>query len=137
MPWEMIETIKQKKLFQFGENVVYHMREETVAGLKAAGWGVTRFMTNFSQAFYVQMLKMYNEVLCQEYIVPFRVISPAAGNSKEADPMLHTNVGSFNNKVLGMLNQHRRKPGGYYALPFPVEYQVLGGEAEKLVTQLN
>jgi hypothetical protein len=37
-------------------------------------------MTNFSQAFHVQMLKLYNEVLCQEYIVPFRVISPAPGS---------------------------------------------------------
>jgi hypothetical protein len=91
-------------------------------------------MTNFSQAFHVQMLKMYNEVLCQEYIVPFRVISPAAGSEREADPMVHSNVGSFNNRVLSMLNQHRRKPGGYYAVPFPIEYQVLGGEAEKLVT---
>jgi hypothetical protein len=135
MPWEMIETIKEKKLFEFSDGVIYHMREDTIAGMKCAGWGVSRFMTNFSQAFYVQMLKMYNEVLCQEYIVPFRVISPAAGNSKEADPMVHSNVGSFNNKVLGMLNQHRRKPGGYYAVPFPIEYQVLGGEAEKLVTQ--
>jgi hypothetical protein len=134
IPWEMVESILQDKPFQFAPGVVYHMKEEGVAGVNSAGWGISRFMTNFSQAFHVQMLKLYNEVLCQEYIVPFRVISPAPGGGNTPDPMITTNLGSFNGRIQGMLRDFRKRPGGYHFVPFPINYQVLGGEGMQMTT---
>lgn len=134
-PWEMIEAILQDKMFEFGPDVVFHMCNETLSGFRTNGWGISSTLNNFSQAYYVQMAKMFNEVLMQEYIVPFRVISPpTTGKGTTSDPLLATNINGFNSKVLGMLEQHRRNPGGYYALPFPVEYQSLGGEGMQMTT---
>lgn len=132
-PWEMVEAITKGKMFEFAEGIIFHMSEESLSGLRTNGWGMSQTLINFSQAYYVQMAKMYNEVLMQEYIIPCRVVSPAAGKTPQ-DPLLSTNVGSFNSKVIKMFNDHRRNPGGWHAMPFPIEYQSLGGEGMQMNT---
>ena len=132
-PWEVIEAIKKDQWFKFNPGVIYHVKEETLAGIRNAGWGIPRIMANFKQAWYVQVLKRYNEAIGLDYIIPFRVITPAKGpGSGEADPLLHMNIASFNNKVMGMISRHRRDPAAWNALPFPVQYQALGGEGKDL-----
>ena len=132
-PWEIIEAIKQDQWFRFNPGIIYHMKEETLAGIRNAGWGIPRLLANFKQAWYVQVLKRYNEAIGLDYIIPFRVITPAKGpGSGEADPLLHMNLGSFNAKVMGMIRRHRRDPAAWNALPFPVQYQALGGEGKDL-----
>lgn len=132
-PWEIIQAIKEDKWFRFNPDVIYHMKEETLAGVRNAGWGIPRLMSNFKQAWYVQVLKRYNEAIGLDYIIPFRVITPAKGpGSGEADPLLHMNVASFNTRVMGMIRRHRRDPAAWNALPFPVQYQALGGEGKDL-----
>lgn len=132
-PWEIIKAIKEDKWFRFNPGVIYHMKEETLAGVRNAGWGIPRLMSNFKQAWYVQVLKRYNEAIGLDYIIPFRVITPAKGpGSGEADPLLHMNIASFNTRVMGMIRRHRRDPAAWNALPFPVQYQALGGEGKDL-----
>lgn len=133
MPWEIINTIEENKLFKFNKGVIYHMKEQTLAGVNTRGWGVSRLLSNFAQAWYSQVLKRYNEALALDYVVPFRVLTPA-DQRKEADPMLHMNLADFNSKVMSMLRDHRRDPAGWHALPFPIQYQALGGEAKSLAT---
>lgn len=134
-PWEMIEAIRDRKAFEFADDVVYHIREETLAGISTRGWGLPRFLTNFSNAFYFLLVRMYNEVIAAEYIVPTRIVSPAAGTPATGDPMLGINLGDFKTNILSMLQQARSKPGGYHALPFPVEYQSLSGEGLQFSTK--
>jgi hypothetical protein len=132
-PWEIIEAIKKDAMFQFNKGVIYHMKEETVAGLRNAGWGIPRVLANFRQMWSVQVLKRYNEAIGLDYIIPFRVITPGKGaGSGETDPLYHMNIGSFLAKVMGMIRRHRRDPAQWNALPFPVEYQALGGEGQQL-----
>lgn len=133
MPWEVIEAVQRDQLFKFNPGVIYHMREETLAGVNVRGWGVSRLLSNFAQAWYTQVLKRYNEALALDYVVPFRVLTPAA-RSKEGDPLLNMNVANFTSNVTRMLMQHRRDPASWHALPFPLEYQALGGEAKSLTT---
>lgn len=132
-PKEMLEAINAGKMFEFADDVIYHMCEHTLAGLRTGGWGIPQTLNNFSQTYYIQMAKMYNEIFMQEYIVPFRVVSPAA-RSSNGDPIVTTNIGSYNAKLLSMVDEHRRNPGGWYTLPFPVEYQALSGEGIQAMT---
>ena len=132
-PWEVIEAIKDDKWFKFHPGVIYHVKEETLAGIRNAGWGIPRILANFKQAWYVQVLKRYNEAIGLDYIIPFRVVTPAKGSGTgEVDPLLHVNAGSFMNRVMGMINRHRRDPVQWNALPFPVDYQALSGEGKAL-----
>lgn len=134
-PWELLEAIRHDQLFKFNDGVVYHMCEKTLAGVRTGGWGISRLLSNFSQAWYTQVLKRSNEALAQDYVVPFRVITPAAGtSSNKADPLLHMPMPSFVNKVLEMVSHHRQDPATYNVLPFALDYQTLGGEAKSLAT---
>lgn len=131
-PWEIVEAVKANELFRFHEDVIYHMRETTLAGVRSFGWGIPRVMGNFKQAWYIQVLKRYNEAIALDYIIPFRVMTPAPGSSGQADPLLHMNVQNFQSQALGMFRAHRKDPTTVHALPFPIKLELLGAEGKNL-----
>lgn len=132
-PWEIVETIKDPmKLFRFNDKALYHMKYPAISGLRTYGWGMPPVLSNFKQAWYIQILKRYNEAIGLDHIVPFRVITPGQGSSREADPLLHTNLKGFNRQVLEMYSQHRRDPSQICALPFPINFQSLGADGREL-----
>ena len=130
MPWEVIEAVGLGTYFEFTDGIVHHMKEDTIAGVRNRGWGIPRVLALFKDIYYVQLLKRYNEALAMDYIVPFRVLSPQKGTS--ADPMMHYDMNSWSNSLQGMLAQHRKDPAGWHTVPFPINYQVLGGEGQAL-----
>ena len=126
-PWELIEACKLNRLFRFNDDVIYHLKENTIAGLRSFGWGIPRILSNFKQAWYIQVLKRYNEAIALDYIIPFRILTPAPNTtSREADPLLHMNLQSFQSRVLAMFKQHRRDPTTIHALPFAAKLEMLG-----------
>ena len=131
-PWEVIEAIKNNQMLKFNRDYIYHMREEVVSGVTTFGWGIPRILGNFKQAWYIQTLKRYNEAIALDYIVPWRVITPHPGTSREADPILHMNMNNFQSRVLSMFKQHRMDPASIHALPFPINMQLLGAEGKNL-----
>jgi hypothetical protein len=131
-PWEMLEAIKDNKLFRFDRQRLFHMKEASLAGMRTMGWGIPRMIANFRQAYYVQVLHRYNEALAIDYIVPFRLLTPKPGSSQVADPLLHQNLGVTKGAVLEMVAEHRRDPATWHFMPFPMEYQALGGEGMQM-----
>ncbi len=131
-PWEIIEAIKDDVLFRFHDEQIFHLKDEIISGVRHYGWGIPLIMGNFKQAWYIQVLKRYNEAIALDYIIPFRVITPAPGSSREADPLLHMNLNTFYSRVMGMFRQHRRDPTSIHALPFGVNLQMLGADAKNL-----
>jgi len=131
-PWEIVEAVKNDQIFRFGDDIIFHMRDTVISGVRTFGWGVPLIMSNFKQAWYIQVLKRYNEAIALDYIIPFRVLTPKPGSSREADPLLNMNLGHFQQRTLAMFKQHRRDPTTIHALPFPVELQLLGAEGKNL-----
>jgi hypothetical protein len=132
----ILKAIKNNQAFRFAPNAMYHMKEPTLAGVRNRGWGISRLITNFRQAWYVQVLHRFNEAIALDYVIPFRLITPAArsgaGNAKLGDPLLSGNMSNFNGQVRQMLAKRRRDPASWNTLGFPVEYQALGGDARSL-----
>ena len=133
-PLKMIEAIEKDGMFKFDDERVFHFKEDTLAGLNNRGWGIPLALSNFKQGFYVQTLKRYNEAIALDYVVPWRIITPGrpSGPTGQVDPALHANLGGFSQTIRGMIAEHRRDPLAMHSLPFPVEYQTLGGEANSL-----
>jgi hypothetical protein len=132
---QVLDAIKHDQLFRFEKNYLYHMREPSVAGLKTRGWGISRIITNFRQVWYVQVLQRFNEGIALDYIIPFRLITPTArsgAGGQSIDPLLSINMGDFSSQVRSMVRRRRRDPSQWNTLPFPVDYQLLGGEARQL-----
>lgn len=133
--WEIVECIKTNRNMRFEDGVLFHLKEKPLAGHDTAGWGISRVLPNFRQAWYVQVLHRYNEAIAMDYVIPFRVITPPAagtGTAESLDPLNNMNLGNFASQVRAMIRRRRRDPGGWHTLPFPVQYQALGGEAQQL-----
>ncbi len=133
--WEIVEAVKNNQALLFDPDVIYHMKEESLSGLRNRGWGISRILANFRQAWYVQVLHRYNEAIALDYVIPFRVITPQPrpGQGGEVnDPVLSINMGSFTGRVQQMLKKRKRDPAAWNILPFPIEYQALGGDATQL-----
>ena len=132
--WEIIQAIKNGQNLLFDNGVIYHCKEDALAGMRNRGWGISRVLTNFRQAWYVQALMRYNEAIVLDYVVPFRVVTPAprGGDAQSGDPVHTINLSSFSSRVQQMLRARRSDPARWNVLPFPINYQALGGDASQL-----
>lgn len=134
----VLDAINKNVLYRFDPEVIFHMKEPTLAGIINRGWGIPRLLTNFRQVFYVQVLRRFNEAIALDYVIPFRVITPAPrqGSSlaggKMLDPLLVGGGSDFNAAVRGMIQRRRRDPAGFNILPFPVQFQMFGADANTL-----
>jgi hypothetical protein len=133
--WEILQAVKHNQYLLFDKDIVYHMKEDALSGIRNRGWGISRVLANFRQAYYVQVLHRYNEAIALDYVIPFRVITPqprqgAAG--EVSDPVLTIGMGGFVSRVQHMIGARRRDPARWNILPFPIEYQALGGDATQL-----
>lgn len=138
VPMPVLEAIKHNQMFRFNDDVIFHMKEPTLSGIRNRGWGIPRILTNFRQIWYVQVLHRYNEAIALDYVIPFRLITPAprggssTGGGQATDPLMTFNMGDFRQQISSMLRKRRRDPASWQMLPFPVQYQMLGGDANKL-----
>jgi hypothetical protein len=134
-PWEVVQAIKNGNHLMFDPDVVHHLYDPQLSGIETGGWGISKAVTNFRQAWYCQVLRRMNEAIAQDFIIPFRVITPepkSGADGASSDPVLGMNLGRFNSQVQAMLRRHRKDPAGWNILPFPIAYQALGGEANQL-----
>ena len=135
---EVLKAIKHNHMFRFNDDAIFHMKEPTLAGVRNRGGGLPRSLINFRQIYYVQVLRRFNEAIALDYVVPFRLITPAprgggsAGGMPSQDPMMFYNAGDFRSQVKNMINRRRRDPASWQILPFPVNYQMVGGDANQL-----
>ena len=135
---QVLKAIQHNQTFRFHPEVIFHMKEPTLAGIRNRGWGIPRIISNFRQIYYVQVLRRMNEAIALDYVIPFRLITPqprqgsGAGGLPMMDPMMSFNGGDFRNQVKSMVNRRRKDPAGWNILPFPVDYKALGGEAVQL-----
>ncbi|NDC10687.1 MAG: hypothetical protein EBZ75_15385, partial [Oxalobacteraceae bacterium] len=74
--WEVIQAIKNGQNLMFDKGVIFHLKEDPLAGMRNRGWGISRVLSNFREAWYYQILKRYNEAVALDYVIPFRVITP-------------------------------------------------------------
>ena len=135
--WEVIQAIKNNSHMKFSDDIIFHLKEDALAGIRNRGWGIPRTLANFRQVWYVQVLHRYNEAIALDYVIPFRLLTPVAqgsggGDPTLKDPLLNMNLGGFMGRVKGMIKDHRRDPAMWHTLPFPVQYQALGGDATQL-----
>lgn len=133
-PWSMIECAMRPKdnLFQFREGQLFHLRAGSLSGLPIRGWGLPPMLPNFKLAYYIQLLRRYDEAITLDYIVPFRVLFPQAQTADGKDALSMMNMGTFVAQMKAMVDNHRKQITDVQVAPFPVGYQMLGGEAKTL-----
>ena len=138
---QVLNAIKHNQVFRFNPDVIFHMKEPTLAGIRNRGWGIPRVISNYRQIYYVQVLRRFNEAIALDYVMPLRLITPMprpgggggqGGGMVSSDPMQFTFGADFRNQVKTMITSHRRDPATWQVLPYPVQYQLFGAEANSL-----
>lgn len=137
---QVLTAIKHNQLFRFNKDAIMHLREPTLAGVRSMGWGLPPSLTHHRQLWYLQVLRRQHEAIGMDYIIPFRLITPAPragagvmGGVATQDPMAVYNGQEFHSQVRSLISRRRRDPAGWHVLPFPVNYQMLGADANNLV----
>ena len=138
-PWSLLETIvrgnksKGRPLFKFREDAIYHLRDATLAGLPIKGWAIPPIMPNFKLAYYIQLLRRYDEAIALDFIVPFRVLFPAVNRGPQGnDPLSTMSMGSFVGHMKQMVERKRKNITDVQVAPFQVGYEMIGGEGQNL-----
>ena len=132
-PWSMVEAALREKdnIFKFKKGALFHLKSGSLAGLPIHGWGVPPMLPNFKLAYYIQLLRRYDEAITLDYVVPFRVLYPQASSTGQ-DALSLMNMGTFVSQMQHMVENHRRQITDVQVAPFAIGYQMLGGEAKQL-----
>ena len=136
-PIEVLRAIANNQIYRFNPDAVFHMKEPTLAGIYNRSWGLPRIISNFRQIWYVQVLRRFNEAIALDYVIPFRIITPApaqgrTGGGMSIDPMSMYNGSDFRGQVNQMIKRRRKDPASLQVLPFPVNFQMFGADANQL-----
>ena len=137
MPMTLLQAIGEDKPYRFNEGTILHLREPSPVGIRTGGWGVPPSVYSYGLSRQSFALRKMNETLASDYMIPVRVISPAQGPKPQDHEIM--DIGStvdmfdWNTHVRNMWARQRRDPASIHTMPFPVEYQVLGGEGKDLV----
>jgi len=132
-PWKIIQCVLDNKRVKFEAGKIKHLKYEGISSLKGKlkGWGIPPFFAAFDQVVLLNLLKRYNEAILIDYLIPFRFLSPAKGGP-EGDPLLDIDAGQFMRAVEAMIAEQRTRPSAIHSIPYPVNYQAIGGEAKQL-----
>ena len=129
---DILDAIRKNQLFKFAPDALFHMREPWLAGRRNRGLGVSRLLTTFRQAWYVQLLHRHNEAIALDYVIPTRIVTPSDRRGANGDMLNTMSMGDASAQIRRMLQRRRRDPGSIHTLGFPVEYTLLGAEANQL-----
>lgn len=121
-------------LFAFNQDAIMHLKaDSTPAGMPIAGWAIPPIIANFKLAYYIQVLRRFDEAIAQDFIVPFRILSPSSGTGGETgDPLRQNNLSVMRSMLQNMVQEHRKDPTLVQISPYPIEYQMVGGEGQQL-----
>jgi len=135
-PLEVLQAVAQDQYLQLLPGLLQHMRTDTLAGIDTGGWGIPPIVASFGRLWQLQLLYKCNELIALSYLFPMRVISPAtyAPPTSEIDPMLHGVGGSFvGEKIMTMIQEHRKDPTAWFFSPIPLKYEPIGIEGSRLL----
>lgn len=119
--------------FVFNEDAIHHMREPALAGIRNMhAWGMPPMLPYFKLAYYIQLLRRYDEAIALDFIVPFRVLYPNFNGPQGQDALTTMSMQTFISAMQSMVSKKRMNIATYEVAPFPVGYQMIGGEAKQL-----
>lgn len=131
-PLIYIEAIKKKLKIELNSQNIFHLRRPTVAG-KDFGWGMPLIMNVLKDIYYFYSLRRGQEAIINEFITPLDMISPAPAG--QGDPYRHANLATFRKSIEQQIERHRRDPNFKAIVPFPIQYQRIGGDGKAMLLQ--
>jgi hypothetical protein len=132
LPWEFLQTMKQKRIFKFREGQLFHLKNPAPAGINQE-WGYPGLLGCLKPYFYTAILRKGNEAIALERLVPWRILHPQA-SSNNNDPAQYVSLTKWRNELQDAIKKWRRDPNMIKLSPIPVGVTEVGGNARPLLT---
>lgn len=130
VPMEFIKAAHENKPVKLSNNMIYHMKRETIAQTNA-GWGRPLTYNVLKYLYYLQTLRKAQEVVAVERSVPFRYLFPSSGTGQS--PLSNYDGAKWRENMQQEIEEWKTDPGHISLMPFPVEEGNLGGDAKALM----
>lgn len=122
---------------QFPADKFMHMRVDSLVSMDRyyKGWGTPMFLSSFNDILRLAYLDKFNEAVATDFIAPVRLISPPPQNLMAGNDTLRQNPVSgyqIKNFIFDAIKGVRENASQWVVSPFPLNYQMLGGEAKQL-----
>jgi hypothetical protein len=129
---EVLETVAAGGKLHFNKDLILHVEEPTISGVRTRGWGIPRTIANFRTAWMQQVTSKADQAVMLDYTLGMRFISPTptAGGT---DPMATRGMEEFVSRIQGAITEHRLNPCSYHTSPYPLDYKFMGGEGATLI----
>lgn len=130
----MLEAIDKNGLFKFREGRVFHAREPSLAGIRTNGWGLPRVTGLHKQSWMLHLLRKSIQSIGLDLDHPIKVVSPVEQpvGRGAMSPGQSVPMGDFGHSFNKILQSHRADPTRWHSMPFPVNAQFIGGQANQL-----
>ena len=138
--WGFVETClgkindndSEEHLFEFEDGKIYHLRDAVFAGLPIKGWGIPPILPYFKLAYYIQLMRRYDEAIALDFIVPFRILYPQGTAPGGQDPLTQVSMQTFIAAMSSMVEKKRANMTSIEVAPWAIGYEMIGGEAKQL-----
>ena len=132
-PKEMLSAIRNDQDFCFNPESIFHIANNFISGISYNGWGIPPILLNYQSMHDAAVLRCLNEAIGLDYMIPIRVISPAAsGSGAGMDAAASINLGPWTAMAQNFIKNKRQDPTAMHVMPFPITYQELGGQGRAL-----
>lgn len=138
-PLPIIEAVVEDKKLRLNNNLVHHLKFHHLSGVDAGGWGIPPVISAFDDVYYLRLLKRFQEGVGRDFLFPIRLLTPAiksAAPESGTDPLRSTGMEGMpqvQDKLLEMIQEARRNPESYHAVPFPVQEGTVNGQGVKML----
>lgn len=132
-PISMLRAIRDNEDYLFQEDEVFHLKSPTISGISNNGWGIPEILLNYRSLHQLQVYRKIDEAVGLDYMLPFRIITPALGKGSDgADITQSILMSDFTANIAEMISRRRSDPFAMHSLPWPVSYQEFSGEGKQL-----
>lgn len=134
-PDSILEALANSENYAIYPDMMIHLKEPTISGLDLGGWGLPPILANFRQIWYLDMLRMANQSIAQDFIIPMRIISPETRSAgpEFGDPTFNMPFPEVNYQLREIIESWRKDPTSWFSAPFPIRYQLIGGEGGRII----
>lgn len=131
-PKIVLEAVKEDKKIRLSNKNMYHMKRPSLAGMGQA-WGFPLIMHALKSLYYLQVLKMAQEAIAIQHVIPLWVLFPSGGNGSDMPPAASINLNKWKSQIEKELGKWRKDRNYIPILNFPVGFEQIGGEGRALL----
>ena len=131
-PKIVLEAVREDKKIRLSNKNMYHMKRPSLAGMGQA-WGFPLIMHALKSLYYLQVLKMAQEAIAIQHVIPLWVLFPAAGNGSDLPPAASINLNKWKSQIEKELSKWRKDRNYIPILNFPIGFEQIGGEGRSLL----